>query len=72
VSPAQGDFALGRHWDVLDDVVPGDFTVHTAIERLGDADPWAAQLSEPQHHTIPVSRVQAMHEGKRRAREQQR
>jgi bifunctional non-homologous end joining protein LigD len=65
-------------WDALDDVVPGDFTVHTAIDRLGDADPWAAQLPEPQHlpddlveegHTIPVARVQAMHEGKRRARE---
>ena len=66
-------------WGVLDDVVPSDFTVHTAIERLGDDDPWAAQLPEPQHlpddlveegHTIPVARVQAMHEGKRRAREQ--
>jgi bifunctional non-homologous end joining protein LigD len=65
-------------WDALDDVVPGDFTVHTAIERLGEADPWAAQLPESQHlpdelveegHTIPVARVQAMHEGKRRARE---
>jgi bifunctional non-homologous end joining protein LigD len=64
-------------WDALDDVVPGDFTVHTAIERLGDADPWAAQLPAPQHlpdelveegHTIPAGRVQAMHEGKRRAR----
>jgi bifunctional non-homologous end joining protein LigD len=64
-------------WDSLDDVVPGDFTVHTAIDRLGDADPWAAQLPEPQHlpdelveegDTIPVARVQAMHEGKRRAR----
>jgi bifunctional non-homologous end joining protein LigD len=65
-------------WDALDDIVPGDFTVHTAIERLGDADPWAAQLPAPQHlpdelvdegHTIPVGRVQAMHEGKRRARD---
>jgi DNA ligase D len=65
-------------WDALDDVVPGDFTVHTAIDVLGDADPWAAQLPAPQHlpaelveegHTIPVARVQAMHEGKRRARE---
>ena len=65
-------------WAALDDVVPGDFTVRTALERLGDADPWAAQLPEPQHlpdelveegHTIPVARVQAMHEGKRRARE---
>ena len=66
-------------WGALDDLVPSDFTVHTAIERLGDADPWAAQLPDPQHlpeqlveegHTIPVARVQAMHEGKRRAREQ--
>jgi bifunctional non-homologous end joining protein LigD len=65
-------------WDALDDVVPGDFTVHTAIDRLGEADPWAAQLPEPQHlpgelveegYTIPIARVQAMHEGKRRARE---
>lgn len=65
-------------WDRLDDVVPGDFTVRTAIDRLGDGDPWAAQLPEPQHlpsalveegRTIPVARVQAMHEGKRRARE---
>ncbi len=68
-------------WDALDDVVPGDFTVHTAMDRLGDADPWTAQLPEPQHlpdelieegHTIPVGRVQAMHEGKRRARERYR
>ena len=66
-------------WGALDDIVPGDFTVHTAIEQLGDADPWAAQLPAPQHlpddlveegHTIPVGRVQAMHEGKRRARGQ--
>ena len=66
-------------WGALDDIVPSDFTVHTAIEQLGDADPWAAQLPAPQHlpddlveegHTIPVGRVQAMHEGKRRAREQ--
>ena len=65
-------------WDALDDVVPGDFTVHTAVDLLGDADPWAAQLPAPQHlpgdlveegDTIPVARVQAMHEGKRRARE---
>ncbi len=65
-------------WDALDDIVPGDFTVHTAIERLGDTDPWAAQLPAPQPlpdelveegHTIPIARVQAMHEGKRRARE---
>jgi bifunctional non-homologous end joining protein LigD len=65
-------------WDDLDDVTPRDFTVHTALDQLGDRDPWAAQLPGPQHlsadliaegHAIPVARVQAMHEGKRRARD---
>jgi bifunctional non-homologous end joining protein LigD len=64
-------------WDELDDVTPADFTVHTAVERLGDADPWAERMPAPQTlpadlveegHTIPIARVQAMHEGKRRAR----
>ena len=64
-------------WDVLDDISPRDFTVHTAVDLLGDDDPWAGQMPEPQAldqelidegHTIPVARVQAMHEGKRRAR----
>jgi len=63
-------------WDALDDVTPADFSVHTALERLGDSDPWRAQMPAPQHlsaelieegHAIPVARVQAMHEGKRRA-----
>lgn len=64
-------------WDVLDDIAPGDFTVHTALRLLGDSDPWADQMPEPQPlgkelveegATIPVGRVRAMHEGKRRAR----
>jgi bifunctional non-homologous end joining protein LigD len=64
-------------WDDIDDVTPRDFTVHTALDRLDGADPWAADMPAPQHlpddlvaegHTIPVARVQAMHEGKRRAR----
>jgi DNA ligase D-like protein (predicted polymerase) len=64
-------------WSELDDVTPADFTVHTARAALGDRDPWAAQMPDPQPlpadlveegHTIPVARVQAMHEGKRRAR----
>jgi bifunctional non-homologous end joining protein LigD len=64
-------------WDELADVRPGDVTVTTAAERIGDADPWAAALPEPQElpadlvaegHTIPVARVAAMHEGKRRKR----
>lgn len=64
-------------WDDLDAVTPSDFTVHTAIRLLGDGDPWAGPMPPPQRipaelieegHTIPVARVQAMHEGKRRAR----
>jgi DNA ligase D-like protein (predicted polymerase) len=64
-------------WDDLDNVTPADFTVHTAAALLGDGDPWAARMPPPQSlpadlveegHTIPIARVQAMHEGKRRAR----
>jgi bifunctional non-homologous end joining protein LigD len=64
-------------WDDLDGVTPADFTIHNALEQLGDRDPWAEHMPEPQHlsddliaegHAIPVARVQAMHEGKRRAR----
>ena len=64
-------------WDDLDRVTPADFTVHTALDQLGDRDPWADQMPAPQTlesalieegHAIPVARVQAMHEGKRRAR----
>jgi DNA ligase D-like protein (predicted polymerase) len=64
-------------WDGLDDIAPGDFTVHNALEVLGKRDPWKKQMPKPQKlppdlvdegHEIPVARVQAMHEGKRRAR----
>jgi DNA ligase D-like protein (predicted polymerase) len=64
-------------WDALDAVRPGNVTVRTAGERLGDGDPWTSALPEPQHlpadlvaegHTIPIARVVAMHEGKRRKR----
>jgi bifunctional non-homologous end joining protein LigD len=64
-------------WDELDDVAPGDFTIHTAPRLLGDDDPWVARMPSPQHlsnelidegRAIPGGRVQAMHEGKRRAR----
>ncbi|MEV4636859.1 non-homologous end-joining DNA ligase [Actinoplanes sp. NPDC049548] len=64
-------------WDDLDDVTPADFTVHTAPRLLGERDPWASAMPAPQKldaglveegHTIPVARVAAMHEGKRRAR----
>ena len=64
-------------WDDLDDITPRDFTVHTALGLLGDRDPWAEQMPGPQQVSaelveeggaIPVGRVAAMHEGKRRAR----
>jgi DNA ligase D-like protein (predicted polymerase) len=76
---ASVSFPVG--WDDLDAVSPADFTVHTAIARLGDRDPWAAQMPSPQAlsaalieegRAIPVARVQAMHEGKRRARARKR
>jgi bifunctional non-homologous end joining protein LigD len=66
-------------WDELAAVAPGDFTVHTAVQRLDGQDRWAALMPQPQAlsaeliaegHAIPVARVQAMHEGKRRARAQ--
>ena len=64
-------------WADLDSVSPADFTVRNAIGLLGDADPWAAEMPAPQTipedviaegHTIPIARVAAMHEGKRRAK----
>jgi bifunctional non-homologous end joining protein LigD len=65
-------------WDQLDDITPGDFTVHTVVSQVGDRDPWADLMPEAkplpgdlidEGHAIPIARVQAMHEGKRRARE---
>jgi DNA primase len=64
-------------WSDLDGVSPADFTVHTAIGALAGRDPWAESMPEPQQlpgdlieygRTIPVARVAAMHEGKRRAK----
>jgi DNA ligase D-like protein (predicted polymerase) len=64
-------------WDELDDVVPGHFTLHTAATLLSGRDRWSDLMPEPQElspelvaegRLIPIARVQAMHEGKRRAR----
>jgi bifunctional non-homologous end joining protein LigD len=64
-------------WDDLERVAPDDFTIRTAPRLLAGADPWADRMPEPQSlgtdlieegRAIPVARVQAMHEGKRRAR----
>ena len=67
-------------WPDLGAISPGDFTIRTATALLGDADPWQDRLPAPQDlpedlvaegHAIPIARVQAMHEGKRRARSKQ-
>jgi bifunctional non-homologous end joining protein LigD len=64
-------------WDQLEQVSPGDFTVRTAAGLIAGGDPWAELMPPPQPLSpglieeglaIPVARVQAMHEGKRRAR----
>ncbi|MGW1060153.1 non-homologous end-joining DNA ligase [Micromonospora rubida] len=64
-------------WADLGDVAPGDFTIRTVPALVAGRDPWAERLPAPQRlpadlvaqgHTIPVARVQAMHEGRRRAR----
>jgi len=64
-------------WGELDRVTPADFTVHTAPRLLAGGAPWAGQLPAPQSlspdlveegRAVPIARVQAMHEGKRRAR----
>jgi bifunctional non-homologous end joining protein LigD len=62
-------------WDDLASVTPSDFTIRSVPAPGGD--PWAELMPAPQRlpedlvaegHTIPIARVQAMHEGKRRAR----
>ena len=66
-------------WDDLDDISPRDFTIHSALGRLGDSDPWAEHMPAPhalprelveEGGAIPTGRVAAMHEGKRRAARQ--
>jgi bifunctional non-homologous end joining protein LigD len=64
-------------WSELDRVAPGDFTLHTVPRLLAERDPWLEQMPPPQRlstelietgRAIPIARVAAMHEGKRRAR----
>ncbi|MGW3959046.1 DNA polymerase domain-containing protein [Amycolatopsis sp. NPDC005003] len=64
-------------WADVDGVKPADFTVHTVPDLLAGGDPWTDEMPEPfvlpadlveEGHTIPIARVVAMHEGKRRAR----
>jgi bifunctional non-homologous end joining protein LigD len=64
-------------WADLDSVAPSDFTLHTARQHLDTAGSWLAELPATQAlpavvveegRQIAPGRVQAMHEGKRRAR----
>lgn len=64
-------------WADLDHAHPSDFTIRNAAGLLGPSDPWRELMPAPQHlpdalveegRAIPVARVAAMHEGKRRAR----
>jgi DNA ligase D-like protein (predicted polymerase) len=64
-------------WSELDSITPAEFTVHTALRALEGRQSWVESMPPPQHlppdliefgRTIPVARVAAMHEGKRRAR----
>ena len=66
-------------WDDVAAVSPSAFTILTVPQLLGDGDPWTELMPQPQvldpglveeGHTIPIARVAAMHEGKRRARAQ--
>jgi len=65
-------------WEDLEQVRPADFTVRTAPALLAGGRPWGGRMPAAQPlpaalveegRAIPVARVQAMHEGKRRARE---
>ena len=67
-APLKGGHFAVVHADPSAPDVPG---------LVADRDPWAGRMPAPQRlpadlvaegHTIPVARVQAMHEGKRRAR----
>jgi len=64
-------------WSELDAVAPGDFTIATAPAALAGRASWTEGMPAPQAlpadlvdkgHAIPIARVQAMHEGKRRRR----
>lgn len=64
-------------WEDLDAVSPRDFTIRSALRLIGEGDPWAEHMPRAQRlpgslveegRAIAPGRVQAMHEGKRRAR----
>ncbi|MBQ1052570.1 ATP-dependent DNA ligase [Micromonospora sp. C51] len=64
-------------WPDLESVTAADFTVRTVPALVAERDPWSELMPAPQRlpgelieegRAIPVPRVQAMHEGRRRAR----
>ncbi|MGC5054106.1 DNA polymerase domain-containing protein [Micromonospora sp. DT48] len=64
-------------WPELESVTPADFTIRTVPALVAQRDLWADLLPAPQRlpadlieegRAIPIPRVQAMHEGRRRAR----
>ena len=67
-------------WDDLGAVAPSDLTIFTVPDLIASSDPWADHMPPPQQlpadivaegHQMPVARVEAMHEGKRRKRARQ-
>jgi len=65
------------NWGELDQVAPTDFTIHTAPQLASERPSWTSLLPKPQRlparlidagAAIRLGRVQAMHEGRRRAR----
>lgn len=69
--------SLPVSWDEVDDIVPSSVTVRNALELLSGRDPWADQMPAPQvvppdlvgeGREVRPGRVEAMHEGLRRAR----
>ncbi|HEY9290207.1 MAG TPA: ATP-dependent DNA ligase, partial [Microlunatus sp.] len=69
-------------WSELAAARPADFTIRTVpdlLDRAEVGDPWRGTMPSPQRlpdhliaqgHQIPIARVAAMHEGKRRRRAQ--
>lgn len=62
-------------WDDLDDVRPGDFTVHTVRHQLADAGPWLGDVEAAtalpddllaEGHEIPTPRAAALSAGSAR------